>query len=101
LGDKGDKADVCLPRTEFLHEEKEVHKALGLSPEEKNTAIGLVSEAVKRSRVSEMLEYIWSEKCNSLSIKGKIYATFRLGMDVYAIILERALKSSGGDRGGE
>jgi hypothetical protein len=99
LGSRASGADVCLEGTEFLHDQEEVHRALGLSPEEKEEALRLVSEALKRAKISEMLEYIWSEKCGSLSTKGKIYATFRLGMDVYSIILERALKSAGGEKG--
>ena len=97
----GDSGSLCLQKTDFLHQEEEVHKALGLSAEEKEAALRLVSEAVKRGRISEMLEYIWSDGCESLSFKGRIYATFRLGMDVYSMILERALKSVGGEKEGE
>ncbi|MCE4612902.1 MAG: hypothetical protein F7C07_03615 [Desulfurococcales archaeon] len=91
--------NFCIPKTEFSHNEEEVHKALGLNTEEKDAALKLVSEAIKRAKISEMLEYIWSDNCESLSVKAKIYATFRLGMDVYSIILERALRSAGGEGG--
>ncbi len=78
------------------HEKENLAEALGMTPEEKALASKIIDEALKKGRVSEMLEVIWSnEGCEAMSLQAKIYATFRLGMDVYRIILEDMLLRRG------
>lgn len=63
-------------------------------------AVKLVDDALRLRKVSEMVELIWSERCEGLSIQAKVYATLKLGMDIYRIILESMItQEEAGGRG--
>ncbi|MDM7274949.1 MAG: hypothetical protein P3X22_002330 [Thermoprotei archaeon] len=86
----------CIERGSLNHEKENLVEALGMTPEEKVLASKILDEALKKGRISEMLEVVWSsEGCEAVSLQAKIYATFKLGMDVYRIILEDILLRGG------
>lgn len=81
----------CIDREIFSHDSESLAEALGVNEEERLKASKIVDEALRLRRVSEMIEFIWSDMCNSLSTQAKVYATLKLGMDLYRIIIESML----------
>jgi len=79
----------------FSHDSESLAEALGVSGEERLEALRIVEEALKLRRVSEMVELIWSVRCEGLSIQAKVYATLKLGMDIYRLILESIIAEEG------
>lgn len=79
--------ECCLDKDKVRHDEEEIYKALGLSDDDKGKVDTIVNEALSKRKISEMLEHIWSEKCEELSLEARIYATFRLGMDIYSLLI--------------
>ncbi len=86
----------CIDRSVYSHDSDNLAEALGVSEEERLKAVELVSNALKLRRVSEMVELIWSERCEDLSVQAKVYATLKLGMDIYKIVLESMLAETEG-----
>jgi hypothetical protein len=86
----------CIDSSVFSHDSDSLAEALGVSEEERLKATKLVDEALKLRKVSEMVELIWSKRCDDLSVQAKVYATLKLGMDIYRIILESMLVERGG-----
>jgi len=91
----------CIDTGKIDHDKPDIYEALGLSVSEKDEVARVVGEAVKMRKVSEMLEYIWSSKCGELSLEARIYATLRLGMDLYAMVLESVIAKREAETGGE
>jgi hypothetical protein len=90
----------CIDRETFSHDSESLAEALGVSEEERLRAVKLVDDALRLRKVSEMVELIWSERCEGLSIQAKVYATLKLGMDIYRIILESMIaQEEAGGRG--
>ncbi len=91
----------CIDSRKIDHDRPDIYEALGLSASEKDEVARVVGEAVKMRKVSEMLEYIWGDKCNELSLEARIYATLRLGMDLYAMVLESVVARREAEASGE
>ena len=89
----------CIEREAFSHDSESLAEALGVSEEERSRAVRLVDDALRLRKVSEMVELIWSERCGDLSIQARVYATLKLGMDIYRIILESMIAQETGGRG--
>ena len=93
----------CLDKSLFSHDMEEVSRALGVSRDEEEAVKRIINEVLRgdgrRMRISEMIEYIWSSKCGELSLNARIYATFRLGMEVYGALIEGVIKSLEGAGG--
>jgi len=84
----------CIDKRVFAHDSESLAEALGVSEEERLRASRLVDEALKLDKVSRMVELIWSDRCENLSTQAKVYATLKLGMDIYRIIIESMLVQS-------
>lgn len=88
----------------FNHGEKEVYMALGLSKDEADMVNDMILKMMKEEKlVSKVLEKIWSEEGCNLSINQRIYATFRLGVEVYNLVISEvlAIVLSGGEGVGQ
>lgn len=81
----------CIDKGVFVHDSDSLAEALGVSGEERLKATKVVEEALRLERVSKMIELIWSDRCENLSIQAKVYATLKLGMDIYRIVIESML----------
>ena len=91
----------CIDVGRIDHEKTDIYEALGLEASDRDMVVKIVDEAIKMRRVSEMIEYIWGRRCGDLSLEARIYATLRLGMDLYAMVLESVISSRGAEKGGE
>lgn len=92
---------ACIDAGRIDHGKSDVYEALGLSAAERDEVVKVVNDALKMRRISEMLEYIWGGRCSDLSLEARIYATLRLGMDLYALILESILAKGESEGGGK
>ncbi|MEM0366593.1 MAG: hypothetical protein QXR02_02935 [Acidilobaceae archaeon] len=86
--------ECCIDKNIFKHDNDNLADAIGVSSEEKIIVSRIVDDALKLRRVSEMIELIWSSECLNLTTQGKVYATFRLGIEVYRIIVEGMLREA-------
>ncbi len=88
----------------FKHEEKEVYAALGLSKEEAERVNDMLIKMMKEEKlVSRVLEKIWDPENCDLPVNQRIYATFRLGVEVYNLVISEvlAIVLSGGEGVGQ
>ena len=94
----------CVDKSVFSHDLEDVSQALGLSKEEEEAIRRVINDVLRgdrRMKISEMIEYIWTSKCPDLSLNARIYATFRLGMEVYGILVQGIVESLAGATRGE
>ncbi|MEB3774196.1 MAG: hypothetical protein GSR86_04640 [Desulfurococcales archaeon] len=90
----------CIDPGKLDHSREEIYEALGISGEAKEKISRVIEEALSRAKISEMIQHIWHDSCEDLTLEERIYATFRLGMDVYSLLLEAIIEKSGeGDNG--
>ncbi len=83
----------CIDSEKLDHGKGEIYEALGLARDDKDKVEKVLQEAINRRRISEMIEHIWVSKCGDLTLEEKVYATFRLGMEIYALLLDAVIKS--------
>ncbi len=97
------KENGCV-RLAFRHEEKEVYAALGLSREEAERINEMLLKLMREEKlVSKVLEKIWDPENCEMEVNQRIYATFRLGVEVYNLVISEVLSIvlSGGEGVGQ
>ncbi len=81
--------DCCLEKEVLDHSQEELYKALGLSDDEKETIDEIIDKILgEKTKLSELIESIWIDYCQQLSLPGRVYATMRIATEVYAMYLE-------------
>jgi len=85
------KPEDCLS-LKFRHGEKEVYAALGLTREEADEVNEMILRIMREEKlVSKVLEKIWDPENCDLTLNQRIYATFRLGVEVYNLVISEVL----------
>ncbi|MCE4610140.1 MAG: hypothetical protein F7C36_07185 [Desulfurococcales archaeon] len=73
----------------FNHDEEELYRALGIDDDEKDLVDDFIEKILgEKTRLSELLESIWSQECDKLSLPGRVYATVRIATEIYSMYLE-------------
>ncbi len=97
------KEDDCI-KVSFKHDEKEVYAALGLTREDAERINEMLLKLMREEKlVSKVLEKIWDPENCDMEVNQRIYATFRLGVEVYNLVISEVLSIvlSGGEGVGQ
>ncbi len=81
--------NCCIDKELFNHDEGELYKALGIGDDEKDLVDDFIEKILgEKTKLSELIESIWSEECDKFSLPGRVYATVRIATEIYSMYLE-------------